>query len=131
MAFNSEELSLLFFTLSNKIDAKFYEESEWRLVDSVRSLVTAVEIDSTPEAIIKELYEFAENSYEDFIDLMNSYNGIVRLTKAQAEILLDMSNSCSLTSEQATEIFLSLYQPYQMVQTPPNENDPVLEKKQK
>ena len=131
MAFNSEELSLLFFTLSNKIDAKFYEESEWRLVDSVRSLVTAVEIDSTPEAIIKELYEFAENSYEDFIDLMNSYNGIVRLTKAQAEILLDMSNSCSLTSEQATEIFLSLYQPYQMVQTTPNENDPVLEKKQK
>ena len=61
---------------------------------------------------------------------MNSYNGIVRLTKAQVEILLDMSNSYSLTSEQATEIFLSLYQPYQIVQTTPAEDGPVLEKKE-
>ena len=131
MTFNSDSLSILFFTLSNKVATKFYEEAEWRLVDAVRSLVTQVETDTSPEDIIKELYEFSGNSYENFMDLMNIRNGMIRLTKAQVELLLDMSNSCSLTSEQATEIFLSLYQPYQMVQTPPNENDPVLEKKQK
>lgn len=131
MTFNSDSLSLLFFTLSNKADTKFYEEAEWRLVDAVRSLVTQVETDTSPEDIIKELYEFSGYSYEDFMDLINNRNGVIRLTKDQVEILLELSNSCSLTSEQATEIFLSLYQPYQVVQTPPTEKGPVLEKKQK